>query len=89
VFFCAINSLPAHYVIVVIKFSISTMSAKFLKQYKAVFLINHLKRPKLTNKAATKYMRKSESFVKKWVKRYLIGNVDDFAGEMTNDNKTG
>jgi len=54
------------------------MSAKFLKQYKAVIFVNHPKRPKLTNKAAAKYMRKFESFVKKWVKRYLeVGNVDD------------
>jgi len=28
------------------------------------------------NKATAKYMRKSESFIKKWVKRYLE-NVDD------------
>jgi len=54
------------------------MSAKFLKQYEAVILVNHPKRPKLTNKAATKYMLKFESIVKKWVKRYLeVGNVDD------------
>jgi len=31
-----------------------------------VFLINYLKELKLTNKAAAKYMRKSESFVMKW-----------------------
>jgi len=56
------------------------MSAKFLKQYEVIFLINHPKKPKLTNKAAAKYMRKSESFVKKWVKRYLeVGNVDDLS----------
>lgn len=54
------------------------MSAKFLKRYEAVFLVNHAKGPKLTYKAASKYMRKSETFVKTWVKRYLeVGNVDD------------
>ncbi|KYN33128.1 hypothetical protein ALC56_12605 [Trachymyrmex septentrionalis] len=54
------------------------MSAKFLKRHEAVFLVNHAKGPKLTCKAAAKYIRKSEAFVKKWVQQYLeIGNVDD------------
>ena len=54
------------------------MSAKFLKRHEAVFLVNHEKGPKLTYKAAAKYIRKSEAFVKKWVQRYLeVGNVDD------------
>ncbi|XP_018359900.1 PREDICTED: uncharacterized protein LOC108759087, partial [Trachymyrmex cornetzi] len=54
------------------------MSAKFLKRHEAVFLVNHAKGPKLSYKAAAKYIRKSEAFVKKWVQRYLeVGNVDD------------
>ncbi|EGI64037.1 PREDICTED: neurofilament heavy polypeptide-like [Acromyrmex echinatior] len=54
------------------------MSAKFLKRYEAVFLVNHAKGPGLTYKAAAKYIRKSEAFVKKWVQRYLeVGNVDN------------
>ena len=54
------------------------MSAKFLKRHEAVFLVNHAKGPKLTCKAAAKYIRKSKAFVKKWVQQYLeIGNVDD------------
>ena len=54
------------------------MSAKFLKRHETVFLVNHAKGPKLTCKAAAKYIRKSKAFVKKWVQQYLeIGNVDD------------
>lgn len=54
------------------------MSEKYLKRYEAVFLVQHTKGPKLSYKSAAKYMKKSESFVKKWVKRYLdVGNVDD------------
>ena len=78
VFLCAIYSLPAHIVVHINEFVIFTMSAKFLKRYEAVFLVNHAKGPKMTYKAASKYMRKSEAFIKTWVKRYLeVGNVDD------------
>lgn len=54
------------------------MSEKYLKRYEAVFLVHHTKGPKLSYISAAKYMKKSESFVKKWVKRYIeVGNVDD------------
>jgi len=70
--------LPAVCVVDVGEFVIITMSAKFLKRYEAIFLVNYAKGPKLSYKAAAKYVRKSETFVKKWVKRYLeVGNVDD------------
>jgi len=42
------------------------MSAKLLKRYEAVFLINHPKGPKLTNKVAAKYMRKFHSSRSGW-----------------------
>ncbi|KAG6452269.1 hypothetical protein O3G_MSEX007545 [Manduca sexta] len=54
------------------------MSVKYLKRYEAVFLVYHSKGPKLTYKSAAKHIKKSESFVKKWVKRFSeVGNVDD------------
>lgn len=55
----------------------------------------HARGPKLTYKATAKYMRKSEAFVKKWVKRYLeIRTVDDLPKKglarvtTTKENKT-
>lgn len=54
------------------------MSAKYLKRYEAVFLVQHPKGPKLTYAAAAASLKKSQAFVKKWVKRYLeVRNVDD------------
>lgn len=54
------------------------MSEKYLKRYEAVFLVHHAKGQKLSYKSAAKYIKKSESFVKKWVKRFLdVGNVND------------
>lgn len=54
------------------------MSAKLLKLFKAVFLVNHTKGTIMPHKMAVKYIRKSKAFFKKWVKRYVeVGNVDD------------
>jgi len=54
------------------------MSAKYLKRYKAVFLVLHAKGSKLTYAQASKVLRKSKSFVEKWVKQYKeVANVDD------------
>jgi len=60
------------------------MSAKFLKRYEPVFLVNHLKEPKLTNKAVAKYIRKSGSFVKKWETIFGSWECGRLAGERTN-----
>jgi len=57
-----------------------------------VFLVNHPKGPKLTNKAVAKYMRKSESFVKKKGETIFGSWECGRLGERTNardDNKTG
>jgi len=54
------------------------MSAKYLKRYEAVFLVLRAKGPKLTYALASKVLRKSKSFVEKWVKQYKeVTNVDD------------
>ena len=43
-----------------------------------VFLCTHPKGPKMSQLAAAKYMKKSKSFVQKWVQRYNVAkNVDD------------
>lgn len=54
------------------------MSAPYAKRFEAVFLCTHSKGPKMSYKAAAKYMHKSEDFVRKWVIRYKEqNNVDD------------
>lgn len=54
------------------------MSACYLKRFEAVFLCSHPKGPKMSSVAAAKYIKKSKSFVKKWVNHYsLHKNVDD------------
>ena len=54
------------------------MSAKYLKRFEAVFLVNHANGPKLSYAPAAKFLRKSKVFVQKWVKRFTeVGNVDD------------
>lgn len=54
------------------------MSAAYASRYEAVFLCTHPKGPKMFHAAAAKYMRKSKSFVSKWVKRYKeTKTVDD------------
>ena len=54
------------------------MSAKYLKRFEAVFLVNHSNGPKLSYARAVKVLRKSKAFVQKWVKRFTeVGNVDD------------
>ena len=54
------------------------MSAKYLKRFEAVFLVNHANGPKLSYTRAAKVLRKYKEFVQKWVKRFTeVGNVDD------------
>jgi len=54
------------------------MSAVYASRFEAVFLCNHPKGPKMSFAAASRYMGKSVSFVKKWVQRYNdVKNVDD------------
>lgn len=55
------------------------MSAKYAKRFEAVFLCKHAKGPKLSFVSAAKVIKKSKSFVEKWVKRFdLYKNVDDY-----------
>jgi len=54
------------------------MSAAYASRFEAAFLCSHPKRPKISSAATSRYMGKSISFVKKWVKRYNdVKNVDD------------
>lgn len=54
------------------------MSAAYASRFEAVFLCSHPRGPKMSFAAASRYMGKSVSFVKKWVKRYSdVKNVDD------------
>ncbi|XP_020296123.1 uncharacterized protein LOC109861050 [Pseudomyrmex gracilis] len=54
------------------------MSAAYKSRYEAVFLCSHPKGPKMSYATAAKYMKKSKTYVSKWVKRYSeVENVDD------------
>lgn len=54
------------------------MSAIYATRFEAVFLCIHPKGPKMSISEAAEYMEQSESFVKKWVKRYKqYKDVDD------------
>ena len=54
------------------------MSAAYASRFEAVFLCSHPKGSKMSFALASRYMGKSVSFVKKWVKRYNnTKNVDD------------
>lgn len=54
------------------------MSAAYASRFEAVFLCEHPRGPKMSHAAATKYMRKSKSYVQKWVQRYeKTKTVDD------------
>ena len=54
------------------------MSTKYASRYEAVFLCTHSKGPKMSQLATAKYMKKSKSFVQKWVQRYNVAkNVND------------
>ncbi|EFN78306.1 hypothetical protein EAI_04996 [Harpegnathos saltator] len=54
------------------------MSTACASRYEAVFLCSHLKGPKMSYAIAAKYVRKSKSFVAKWVQQYKkIKSVDD------------
>ncbi|GAB1862215.1 Mos1 transposase HTH domain-containing protein [Camponotus japonicus] len=54
------------------------MSTAYASRFEAMFLCSHPKGPKMSFAMASRYMGKSVSFVKKWVKRYNdMKNVDD------------
>ncbi|KAF2891947.1 hypothetical protein ILUMI_14226 [Ignelater luminosus] len=56
------------------------MSAAYSKRFETVFLCCHEKGPNMSLGAAAKYLKKSKSFVKKWVRHYSIHkNVDDLS----------
>lgn len=73
------------------------MNAKFLKPFETMFLVTQAKWSKMTYKATANYMRKSETIIKKWLKRDLqVGNVDDLldprevgGGTILGDNYKG
>jgi len=46
------------------------MSATYASHYEAVFLCLHPKELKMSYGAAVKYLKKSKTFLSKWVKRY-------------------
>ena len=46
------------------------MSSVYAKRFEAVFLCTHPKGPLMSYTVAAKYIKKSKSFVKKWVERY-------------------
>lgn len=65
------------------------MSAAYASRFEAVFLCTHPKGPKMSYAAAGRYMKKSEEFVRKWVKRYKeTKSVDDFPGRGTQRSTT-
>lgn len=65
------------------------MSAAYASRYEAVFLCSHPKGPKMSYTAAAKYMKKSKTFISKWVKRYLeVKNVDDLPNRGTKSKTT-
>ena len=55
------------------------MSANYAKRFEAIFPYEHPKEPKLSFLSAAKVIKKSKSFVAKWIKRFeLCKNVDDY-----------
>lgn len=57
------------------------MSAAYHKRFEAVFLCLHEKGPKWNYKKVSKYIKKDESFVRKWCNHYKqYKNVDDLPG---------
>ena len=66
------------------------MSAIYAKRFEAVFLCTHPKGPKMNYVVAAKYIKKSVSFVKKWVQRFKESKtVDDLPnrGSVRSDQK--
>ena len=60
------------------RITLSAISTKYASRYEAVFLCTHPKGPKMSQLEAAKYMKKSKSFVQKWVQRYNVAkNIDD------------
>lgn len=52
-----------------------------MKRYEVVFLVYHSKGPKLKIAAAAKAIKKSETFVRKWVNKFKSArNVVDMPG---------
>lgn len=65
------------------------MSVTYASRYEAVFLCLHPKGPKMSYAAAAKYMKKSKTFVSKWVKRYSeVKNVDDLPNRGSTQKTT-
>ena len=66
------------------------MSAAYALRFEAVFFCSHPKRLKMSFSSAAKYIKKSKTFVAKWVQRYTESkNVDDLpeCGSSTQYNK--
>ena len=54
------------------------MSCVYAKRFEAVFLCTHPKGPLMSYTAVANYIKKSKSFVKKWVEHYKDNKtVDD------------
>ena len=51
------------------------MSSVYAKRFEAVFLCTHPKGSLMSYTAAAKYIKKSKSFVKKWVERYIANKT--------------
>lgn len=65
------------------------MSSAYATRFEAVFLCVHPKGPKISVAKAAKYLRKSESFVRKWINRYeQFKHVDDLPGRGTKSKVT-
>ena len=60
------------------------LSARYLKRFEAVFLVNHANGPKLSYARAAKVLRKCKAFVQKSVKCFTkVGKVDDLPEKGT------
>ncbi|XP_019701139.2 uncharacterized protein LOC105192173 isoform X2 [Harpegnathos saltator] len=65
------------------------MSVAYTSRFETVFLCTHPKGPKMSYAAAGRYMKKSEGFVRKWVKRYNeTKSVDDLPERGTQRSTT-
>ena len=60
------------------------MSSVYVKRFEAVFLCTHPKGQLVSYTAAAKYIKKSKSFVKKWVERYKANKTVDDLPEKAN-----
>lgn len=65
------------------------MSVAYASHFEAVFLCTHSKGPKMSYAAAGCYMKKSDGFVTKWVKRYnKTKNVNGLSERGTRSSTT-